>query len=67
MTGVISNSLLVLSTEPVLRKAAFDRVVRMSTEGVRFVGALLESNLKVFFNICLSEFVVIHFSFLEQP
>ena len=61
----------MLSTEPALRKSgcrprntAFDRAVRLSTEGVRFVGMLLESNLKVFFNIFLSEFVVRQFSFL---
>ena len=41
------------------RNTAFDRAVRMSTKGVRF-----ESNLEVFFNIFLSEFVVRHFSFL---
>ena len=46
------------------RNTAFDRAVRIRTEGVRFVGALLESNLQVFFNIILSEFVVRHLSFL---
>ena len=61
-TGVKPISLPVLSTEPVLRKVAVDREMRpsteqygLSTEGVRFVGALLESNLKVFFNIFLSD------------
>ena len=42
------------------KNTAFDRAVRLSTEGVRFVGELLESNLEVFFNIFLSEFVVRH-------
>ena len=46
------------------RNTAFDRAVRLSTGGIRFVGALLESNLKVFFNNFLSEFVVRHFTFL---
>ena len=54
----------MLSTEPILRKVAVDRVVRLSTEGVKFVGVLFESNLQVFFNMFLSEFVVRRISFL---
>ena len=49
------------------RNTAFDRAVQMSTQGLRFMDALLESMLKVLFNIFLSDFVVRHFLSLEQP
>ena len=43
---------------------AVDRAVWLSTEGIKFVDALFESNLKIFFNIFLSAFIVWHSSFL---